>query len=59
MKTYQICADITMSVYDFVDASNEEEAKEKVEKLIKEDLYNLINRTGVYVCHEITDISES
>ena len=57
-KTYEISVDITMVKNIFIDAENEEQAREIVEKTFKENPYNYANDFSHYLNHEITDIVE-
>lgn len=57
MKEYLVELDVTMSVGIYVDANNEEQAKELALSKIKTDtLYHI--RTGRYIDSQVTDIIE-
>lgn len=57
MREYLIELDVTMSVRIYVDANNEEQAKElALSKIETDTLYHI--RTGCYVDSQVTDIIE-
>ena len=57
MKEYRVDIDITVSKGIYVEAENEEEAKAKVEEMMKYPHY-YYTKADAYVCHEIIDIEE-
>lgn len=57
MKNYAVDVDITVSKRIYVEAENEEEAKAKVEEMMKYPHY-YYTKADAYVCHEITDVNE-
>jgi len=57
MKEFTVEVDITVSKNIYVDAENEEEAKAKVEEMMKYPHY-YFTKADAYVCHEITDVYE-
>lgn len=57
MKEYLVELDVTMSVRTYVDANNEEQAKElALSKIEADTLYHI--RTGCYVDSQVTDVIE-
>lgn len=58
MKQFEVDIDITMSKRIYVDAENEDEAREKVENNMKENPYQYAYDFAAYVSHEITDVNE-
>ena len=58
MKQFEVDVDITMSKRIYVDAENEDEAREKVEQRMKENPYEYAHSFDAYVKHEITDVNE-
>ena len=57
MKEYLVELDVTMSVRTYVDANNEEQAKElALSKIEADTLYHI--RTGHYVDSQVTDVIE-
>ena len=58
MKTYQVDVDITMSVVEFIEAKNEEEAKRILLEKIKNNPYDYI-RNGAFLDAQVTDAFES
>ena len=57
MKEFTVDVDITVSKRIYVEAENEEEAKAKVEEMMKYPHY-YYTKADAYVCHEITDVCE-
>ena len=57
MKEFTVDVDITVSKRIYVKAENEEEAKAKVEEMMKYPHY-YYTKADAYVCHEITDVCE-
>lgn len=55
-KSYAVDVDFTFSKVFHVEAQSEEEARQKVEQLIKENHYT--HKGDCYVCHSITDVYE-
>ena len=58
MKEFTVDVDITVSKRIYVDAENEEDAKKKVNEMVKNQPYNYYTKADAYVCHEITDCNE-
>ena len=56
-KNFCVSVDITMSKNLYVEAENEEEAKAKVEEMMKYPYY-YYTKADAYVGHEITDVYE-
>lgn len=59
MKQFEVDIDITMSKRIYIDAENEDEAREKVEQRMKENPYEQASDFDAYVSHEITDVNET
>ena len=57
MKHYEVDVDITMSKRIYVDAENEQQAREIVEEKMKYPHY-YYTKADAYVGHEITDVNE-
>ena len=57
MKEYLVELDVTMSVRIYVDAKDEEQAKELALSKIKSDACYHV-RTGYYVDSQVTDVIE-
>lgn len=57
-KTYEISMDITMVKHIYIDAENEEQAREIVEGVFADNPYSYANNFSHYLNHEITDIEE-
>lgn len=55
-KFYAVDVDFTFSKVFHVEAQSEEEARQKVEQLIKENHYT--HKGDCYVCHSVTDVYE-
>jgi len=56
-KEFQVDVDITMSKAIFVEAENEEQAKNIVNNWLGDDVYYYLKGSS-YVGHEITDVNE-
>lgn len=56
-KNFCVSVDITMSKNLYVEAEDEEEAKAKVEEMMKYPHY-YYTKADAYVSHEITDVYE-
>lgn len=57
MKKFEVDVDITMSKRIYVDAENEQQAREIVEEKMKYPHY-YYTKADAYVKHEITDVNE-
>ena len=57
MKHYEVDVDITMSKRIYVDAENEQQAREIVEEKMKYPHY-YYTKADAYVEHKITDVNE-
>ena len=58
MKNFIADVDFTMSKRIQVEAENEEQAREILQRLIKDDPYEWSRNPDCYVSHEIVDINE-
>ena len=55
-REYAIDVDVTMSRRYYVEANNDEEAREKVEELLKNNPYDY-DQMDTYVGHEIIEVN--
>lgn len=58
MKTFSVDIDITVAKRFYVDAENENEAKNFVKKLMAEEPYYYAATADACVGYEITDVNE-
>lgn len=58
MKEFTVHVDITVSKSIYVDAENEEDAKKKVDEMIKNNPHYYYTNADAYLCHEIIDCYE-
>jgi len=58
MKEFTVDVDITVSKKIYVYAENEEDAKKKVNEMVKNYPHYYYTKADAYVCHEITDVYE-
>ena len=57
-KKYCVCVDVTMAGNYYVEAENEEQAKNLVREKFKNDPYGECVRADCYIGYEITDVNE-
>ena len=58
MKQFAVDIDITMSKRIYIDAENEDEAREKVEQKMEENPYEQARDFDAFVDYDITDVNE-
>lgn len=58
MKQFAVDIDITMSKRIYIDAENEDEAREKVEQKMEENPYEQARDFASFVDYDITDVNE-